>query len=112
MRKRIITVRIVSYYIESLFLVVKMTRTIRARTMDKASPMNLVLDVEVLFDEEAKVWVADCETLCIVTEANTYESVTQQVRDLVPEMIKENNIDLGSQKIYLNFQHLDESAIA
>lgn len=72
----------------------------------------MVLDVDVIFDSEANVWVADCEPLCIVTEASSYEQVIQQVRELVPEMLQENNIDLGNQKIYLNFQHLDESAIA
>lgn len=86
-----------------------MMHFMRSPTQDRATIATL--DVEVLYDAEAKVWVADCEPLGIVTEAATYEAVIQQVRELVPDMLMENNINLGNQKLYLNFQHIDESAI-
>ena len=81
----------------------------RAQTRDRESVA--ILNVEVMYDHEAEVWVADCEPLGIVTEAQSYEAVTQQVRDLVPDMARENNMDFGNQKIHLVFQHIDENAV-
>ena len=86
-------------------------RVIRHRTMDRAAPEKVTFDVVVIHDDEENVWVAECDLLGIVTEAKTFESLTQQVQDLVPDMIAANKIVLGGRKPYLNFSHLEEAVI-
>lgn len=70
--------------------------------------LKILVDVNISFDSECNLWVADCESLGINTEAETYEAITQIVRDLVPEMLNENNINLGNQSITLCFKQYYE----
>ena len=86
-------------------------RGVRHRTMDRAVAPRVTIDVAVIYDNEENLWVAQCDLLGIVTEAETFESLTQQVQGLVPDMIAVNQIELGPRKPYLNFSHLEEAAI-
>ena len=81
------------------------------RTMDRAVAPRVTIDVAVIYDNEENLWVAQCDLLGIVTEAETFESLTQQVQGLVPDMIAVNQIELGPRKPYLNFSHLEEAVI-
>ena len=83
----------------------------RHRTMDRAIAPRVTFDVAVIYDNEENLWVAQCDLLGIVTEAETFESLTQQVQGLVPDMIAVNQIELGHRKPYLNFSHLEEAVI-
>lgn len=91
--------------------VVHSRRGTRHRTMDRAVAPRVTIDVAVIYDNEENLWVAQCDLLGIVTEAETFESLTQQVQGLVPDMIAVNQIELGPRKPYLNFSHLEEAAI-
>ena len=86
-------------------------RSTRHRTMDRAVAPRVTFDVAVIYDNEENLWVAQCDSLGIVTEAETFESLTQQVQGLVPDMIAVNQIELGHRKPYLNFSHLEEAVI-
>lgn len=86
-------------------------RGVRHRTMDRAMSPRVTFDVAVIYDNEENLWVAQCDSLGIVTEAETFESLTQQVQGLVPDMIAVNQIELGHRKPYLNFSHLEEAVI-
>jgi len=47
--------------------------------------------VNVLWDEEAKVWVATSEDVPgLVTEADTFEELERHIRELVPILLKAN----------------------
>lgn len=85
--------------------------TVRYRTMDRASNQKVTFDVAVIYDNEENLWVAECDLLGIVTEAKTFELLTQRVQDLVPDMIVANQIILAGRKPYLNFNHLEEAVI-
>lgn len=89
----------------------KYGKPIRSRTMDRASVQTLTFNVSVIFDNEENVWVAECDALGIVTEAKSFENLTKQVQDLVPDMIEANRIHLGGKKPYLNFTHVEEAVI-
>lgn len=84
---------------------------VRYRTMDRASVRTLTFNVSVIFDNEENLWVAECDALGIVTEAKSFEDLTKQVQELVPDMIEANQIQLGGRKPYLNFSHLEEAVI-
>ena len=86
-------------------------RGTRHRTMDRAIAPRVTFDVAVIYDSEENLWVAQCDSLGIVTEANTFESLTQRVQGLIPDMIAVNKIELGYRKPYLNFTHLEEALI-
>ncbi|MDP9803223.1 DUF1902 domain-containing protein [Acinetobacter calcoaceticus] len=84
---------------------------VRYRTMDRASVKTVTFNVSVIFDNEENVWVAECDALGIVTEAKSFEGLTKQVQELVPDMIEANQIQLGGKKPFLNFSHLEEAVI-
>lgn len=83
----------------------------RHPTKDRASISALTFNVAVIYDKEENLWVAECDSLGIVTEAKTFELLTQRVQDLVPDMIAANKVELGRKKPYLNFTHLEEAVI-
>ena len=89
----------------------KSRRGLRHLPKGQTIDLIIVFDIAVIYDSEEKLWVGECDSLGIVAEANTFESLTQLVQDLVPDMIEVNNIELGSNKPYLNFSHLEEAAI-
>lgn len=91
--------------------IVRSRRSTRHSTMDRAIAPRLTFDVAVIYDNEENLWVAECDSLGIVAEAKTFESLTQQVQGLVPDMIAVNKIELGHRKPYLNFSHLEEAVI-
>ena len=64
--------------------------------------------VNVIFDQEAKVWVATCDFFSIVTEANSLEKVQKNVYDLYPDMILANHINLNGQDIHLDFLYTEK----
>lgn len=87
------------------------SRGIRHRRMDRVAIPKVTFNVAVIYDNEENLWVAQCDSLGIVTEAKTFELLTQRVQGLVPDMIEANQIELGRRKPFLNFNHLEEAVI-
>ena len=50
-------------------------------------------DVQIEHDDESGYWIAECEQLGLVTEAENLDMLTQKVRDLAPEMASENGFN-------------------
>ena len=49
--------------------------------------------VEAFWDNEASVWVAQSEDVPgLATEANTIETLTLKLREMIPELLSLNNI--------------------
>jgi hypothetical protein len=67
-------------------------------------------DVNVLFDDEAKVWVAQCDSLSLVTESKTFEELISNVKLLAAELIELNDISVDSNKFTLNYK-ITESVV-
>lgn len=51
------------------------------------------LKVQAFWDKDAEVWVATSENVPgLVTEASTIESLTQKLREIIPELLVLNRI--------------------
>ena len=63
--------------------------------------------VNIFWDEEAKVWVAVCDSLGIALESESYDELLRRVIEAAPEMAKLNNVEC-SQIIFstLNRRYL------
>jgi predicted RNase H-like HicB family nuclease len=49
--------------------------------------------IEAFWDSETQVWVAESEDVPgLVTEADTIESLTDKLREMIPELLHLNNI--------------------
>ena len=65
--------------------------------------------VDVLFDAEADVWVAQCDALGIATEAADYEALTRRVWVVAPEMYAANGFGAQTDNFRLAFRHTQEA---
>lgn len=86
----------------------------------KSSPEHLMehpFDVRVLFDDEAKVFVATSDDIPgLVTEADTFEELVQHVAELTPVLLHANRAtprDADGILIrYTQEQHLQLARVA
>ena len=61
--------------------------------------MNPVIQVTAIWDEEARVWVAESEDVPgLITEAETLEQLVLKLESMVPELLELNGISLGQQE--------------
>ena len=61
--------------------------------------MNAVIQVTAIWDEEARVWVAESEDVPgLITEAETLEQLVLKLESMVPELLELNGISLGQQE--------------
>jgi len=61
--------------------------------------MELIINVE--YDEEARVYVAQNDTLGLATEADTMEVLTYKLQEMIPELVELNGIDLPHPIVFL-----------
>jgi hypothetical protein len=54
--------------------------------------MELIVSVE--YDDEARVWFAQNDTLGLATEADTMEVLTYKLQEMIPELVELNRIDV------------------
>lgn len=62
-------------------------------------------NVNVCRDADEGVWVAECEDLGLVTEAPTYEELTQRVWDIAPDLYRMNGLGENPEHLRLSFNH-------
>ncbi len=55
--------------------------------------MNIV---NIMWDDEAEVWVAICESLGIILESESYDTLIKRVIDAAPEMAELKHTDCKS----------------
>ena len=61
--------------------------------------MNDVIQVTAIWDEEARVWVAESEDVPgLITEAGTLEQLVSKLESMVPELLELNGISLEQQE--------------
>ncbi len=71
--------------------------------------------VSVVFDADAHLFVAECEELCLATEAPSFEALTERVWEIAPTMAQENGLNVAPQNLRLRFefdQSLTDNRIA
>ena len=56
--------------------------------------MDKPLQVRALWDEEAKVWVAESDDVPgLVTEAESVDQLVEKLKTLIPELLAENGVN-------------------
>lgn len=61
--------------------------------------------IEAFWDSEAKVWVAESEDVPgLITEADTIESLTEKLKQMIPELLQLNNIVTSSYVGNISFE--------
>ena len=70
----------------------------------------LTFTVTVLHDPEDGMWIAECDEIGLVTEAETYEKLTGRVWEIAPEIAVENGFAVTEASLRLNFQHTETAA--
>ena len=66
------------------------------------------LDVEVI--QEGDWYTAVCEDLHLVTEAQSFEELTERAWELVPDLIELNNLNIDPDSVQLRFEIVLQSA--
>ncbi|EOL9123208.1 DUF1902 domain-containing protein [Enterobacter ludwigii] len=62
-----------------------------------------LFDVDICHDHEDNIWVAQCDALSLVTEAATYEELTERVWVIAPELYVMNGLGSNPAHISLSF---------
>ncbi len=52
------------------------------------------LSIDVTYDEEARVWVARNDEIGLATEADTMEVLIYKLKEMIPELVELNHIEL------------------
>ena len=50
--------------------------------------------IEAFYDEEARMWVAQHDELGLATEAESVEVLTYKLREMIPDLVELNNVDV------------------
>ena len=66
--------------------------------------------VTVIHDPEDGMWIAECDEIGLVTEAETYEKLTHRVWEIAPEIAVENGFAVTEASLRLSFQHTETRA--
>ncbi len=51
------------------------------------------------------IWTAECDELGLVTEAASYDELTERAGAIAPELAELNHVELDSDSIRLRFSH-------
>ena len=63
----------------------------------------------VIFDAQSGMWVASCDALHTMTEATSYEALTERFWEIAPEIALANGIPFdGTSRI--QFRHREDAA--
>ena len=63
-------------------------------------------DVSIRHDRQENVWIAECDELGLVTEANTCEELKERVWALAPELYEMNGLGQHPEHIRLSFTQI------
>ena len=59
--------------------------------------MSLIINVD--YDEEAQVWVAQSDTIPLVTEAATFEILYRKLPDMIQDVLLDNGDPRAGQDV-------------
>jgi hypothetical protein len=74
----------------------------------------VTFDVEVVHaiaqdEDDRTMWVAVCDGLHLVTEAETFEALVARVWEIAPEMAQENGLHIAPETLRLRFCYVDHA---
>ena len=57
------------------------------------------------------MWIAECDDLGLVTEATTYDALTERVWEVMPELMADNLPGVDLATVLLSFQHTELATV-
>ncbi|QIC69813.1 DUF1902 domain-containing protein [Acinetobacter indicus] len=54
------------------------------------------------------IWIAENDDLGLVTEAKSYDDLTERVWEIAPELAELNELDVNVEDMRISFQHLEQ----
>lgn len=75
---------------------------------DRLDRVNPPIDVQVVYDNGW--YIAECDALHLVTEAQSMQELTQRAWDLVPDLIELNGFDIDPRTVRLSFNLLQDAS--
>lgn len=54
------------------------------------------------------IWIAENDDLGLVTEAKSYDDLTERVWEIAPELAELNELDVNAEDMRISFQHLEQ----
>jgi hypothetical protein len=57
--------------------------------------------------DDCTMWVAECDALHLVTEAETYEGLVRRVWEVMPDLIEVNGLSIAASDVRLRFSHIE-----
>ena len=54
------------------------------------------------------IWIAENDDLGLVTEAKSYDDLTERVWEIAPELAELNELDVDVEDMRISFQHLEQ----
>jgi hypothetical protein len=52
------------------------------------------IEIHAFFDEEARMWVAEYDDFGLAPEAESIDVLTYKLKEMIPELVDLNNIDV------------------
>ncbi|MBU0500936.1 MAG: DUF1902 domain-containing protein [Gammaproteobacteria bacterium] len=71
------------------------------------APKTLGTTLAVNVTRDGEMWIAECDELGLVTEAESYESLTARAWEIAPELAELDGISVGLEGLSLLFQHYE-----
>lgn len=53
------------------------------------------------------VWMAECDPLGLITEADSFEELTDRVWEITPELAELNGFEIAPENLRLKFEHIE-----
>jgi len=67
--------------------------SLKRHLASREGPVNRSIIVRAMWDEEAKVWVAESDDVAgLATEADSFEELREKVLAMIPELLELNGI--------------------
>ncbi len=76
-----------------------------------AQPAVVYQDFTIKVTEHNGIWTAECDALGLVTEADSFESLTQRAWEIAPELAELNGYDVGPGALRLRFEHVETAPL-
>ena len=70
----------------------------------------MMVEISIKLDSEASVFIAVCDEIGLALEDRSYTTLLKRVKEAVPEMARENNINCSSVKIIDDTNIIEERA--
>ncbi len=58
-----------------------------------------MIKINVMWDNEACVWIAYCDEIGLAIEAGSYDALMERIRRIAPEMAQENHKNISMYRV-------------